>query len=261
MDISLKGYTALVCGSTQGIGRAAAIQFAASGANCILLARNSEKLAETVGTLDNSQGQVHAWLAADFSKPEEVRRVVFQLVQEQVVHILVNNTGGPAPGAITDAQADTFTAAFNQHIINNQQLVQLLLPGMQKAGYGRIINIISTSVKIPIANLGVSNTIRAATAAWAKTLAMELAKDGITVNNVLPGYTETGRLESLIRANAGKQQLTEEELADRMKQQIPARRFGKPEEIAAMVTFLASPVAAYVNGTSIPVDGGSTGAF
>ncbi|RYY54350.1 MAG: SDR family oxidoreductase [Chitinophagaceae bacterium] len=261
MTTSLKGYTALVCGSTQGIGRAVAALFAAAGANCILFARNPGKMQETVATLDTSEGQRHSFITADFTDTAAVKEAVAALAARETVHILVNNTGGPAPGPITDASAVNFTDAFSQHIINNQQIVQLLLPGMQSAGYGRIINIISTSVKIPIANLGVSNTIRAATAAWAKTLAMEVAKDGITVNNVLPGYTQTGRLESLIRTNAGKQQVTEVELAEKMKQQIPARRFGTPEEIAAVAGFLASPAAAYVNGTSIPVDGGSTGAF
>ena len=261
MDLSLKGLTALVCGSTQGIGRAVALEFASAGAGVILLARNRDSLEKVLDELDRSQGQQHQYLVADFTDPAFVKEAVTGLTATRTIHLLVNNTGGPAPGPITEAEPEDFTRAFSQHIVNNQQLVQLVLPGMRSAGYGRIINIVSTSVKIPIANLGVSNTIRAATAGWAKTLSLEVAKDGITVNNVLPGYTETGRLDSLLKTNAGKQQISTEQLAEQMKKNIPARRFGKPEEIAAVVAFLASPAAAYVNGTSIPVDGGSTGAF
>ncbi|RYY57359.1 MAG: SDR family oxidoreductase [Chitinophagaceae bacterium] len=261
MDLSLTGRTALVCGSTQGIGKAIAMEFAAAGATVILIARNKDSLMKTLGELDNSHGQEHQYLVADFGEPHSVKQAVEHFITGKTVHLLVNNTGGPAPGPITDSEPENFTKAFNQHIVNNQQLVQLLLPGMRSAEYGRIINIVSTSVKIPIANLGVSNTIRAATAGWAKTLSLEVAKDGITVNNILPGYTETGRLDSLLKTNSEKQQVTPEELAEKMKMQIPARRFGKPEEIAAVAAFLASPAASYVNGTSIPVDGGSTGAF
>jgi 3-oxoacyl-[acyl-carrier protein] reductase len=261
MDISLKGKTAVICGSTQGIGLAIAKELALSGANCVLLARNETSLQKTVELLDTSKGQQHAYALADFSHKQEVKATIEKIVQQKTVHILINNTGGPAPGAITDATTDSFSNAFQQHIINNQVLVQAVLPGMKEAGYGRIINIISTSVKIPITNLGVSNTIRAATAAWAKTLSLEVAQYGITVNNILPGYTKTQRLDSLLTANATKQNITKEELAKRMQEQIPARRFGEPEEIAAVATFLASPAASYVNGTSIPVDGGSTGAF
>jgi 3-oxoacyl-[acyl-carrier protein] reductase len=261
MDISLKGKAAVICGSTQGIGLAIAKELAFSGANCVLLARNEISLQKTVALLDTSKRQQHSYALADFSHNQEVKAAIEKIVQQKTIHILINNTGGPAPGAITDATTDSFGNAFQQHIINNQVLVQSVLPGMKEAGYGRIINIISTSVKIPIANLGVSNTIRAATAAWAKTLSLEVAQYGITVNNILPGYTKTQRLDSLLTANATKQNITKEELAKRMQEQIPARRFGEAEEIAAVAAFLASPAASYVNGTSIPVDGGNTGAF
>ena len=261
MDISLKNKTAIICGSTQGIGLAAARELALLGADCILLARNETALKEAVASLDSSSGQQHQYAVADFSKNDEVKTAIKKIVQSATIHILINNTGGPAPGAITDASTDNFTSAFQQHIVNNQLLVQAVLPGMKEAGYGRIINIISTSVKIPIANLGVSNTIRAATAAWAKTLSLEVASFGITVNNVLPGYTKTQRLDSLITTNAGKQNISKEELATRMQQMIPAQRFGEASEVAAVAAFLASPAASYVNGTSIPVDGGNTGAF
>ena len=261
MDLSLKGKKALICGSTQGIGRAIATELALLGADCILLARNEERLKEAVALLDNKQGQTHQYAVADFQQPEQVKKVVAELAASTTIHILINNTGGPPPGLIQEASADQFLNAFQQHIINYQQLVQAVLPGMKQAGYGRIINVISTSVKMPIPNLGVSNTIRAATAGWAKTLSLEVAADGITVNNILPGFIKTGRLESLIQNNAAAQQISPEQLAADMEKQIPAKRFGETKEIAALAAFLASPAAAYINGTSIPVDGGKTGAF
>ena len=261
MDLSLKRKTALICGSTQGIGLAIARELALLGANCILLARNENKLKEAVASLDTSLGQSHKYAIADFQFTDQVKTTATLLAAEGTVHILINNTGGPAPGLIQSATVDQFLNAFQQHIINNQHLVQALVPGMKAAGYGRIINVISTSVKMPIPNLGVSNTIRAATAGWAKTLSLEVAADGITVNNILPGFIKTGRLDSLINSNAAVQKISPEELAAQMEKQIPAQRFGETKEIAALAAFLASPAAAYINGTSIPVDGGKTGAF
>ncbi len=261
MNISLKNKTALICGSTQGIGLAIAKELSLLGANCILLARNKEALQKSIQLLDSSQGQQHTFAVADFSNTTEVKKVADELALKNNIHILINNTGGPAPGLITDAATENFIAAFQQHIINNQHLVQSLLSGMKKEAYGRVINIISTSVKIPIANLGISNTIRAATAGWAKTLSLEVAAHGITVNNILPGYTKTQRLESLLQINAAKQKISPEELAAKMQEQIPARRFGEAAEVATLAAFLASPAASYINGTSIPVDGGSTGSF
>lgn len=260
MNISLSGKIAVICGSTQGIGLAIAKEFALAGAQCILLARNEASLKEAVASLA-SPSVKHQYYVADFADNKAVKKTIDEILQSFAVHILVNNTGGPAPGPITEASPEAFLLAFQQHIVNYQQLAQAVLPGMKQAGYGRIINIVSTSVKIPIANLGVSNTIRAATAGWAKTLANEVAAWGITVNNILPGYTQTQRLDKLISGNAAKQELNKDELAGKMQQQIPAKRFGKPEEIAAVAAFLASPAASYVNGVNLPVDGGSTGAF
>lgn len=259
MNLSLQHKTALVCGSTQGIGLATARELALLGANCILLARNEAALQEAVSSLDGSQGQHHRYAVADFSDPGTVVAAIQPFVTDGPIHILVNNTGGPAAGAIVDAQAYAFENAFRQHIVVNHLLTQALLPGMKAAGYGRIINIISTSVRIPLPNLGVSNTIRAATASWAKTMANELGQYGITVNNVLPGFTDTARLQSLIAHTATKEGRSEEEVRAAMRESVPARRFGDAAETGAVAAFLATPAAAYVNGTSIPVDGGRTG--
>lgn len=250
-----------MAGSTQGIGFASAAELAALGANCILIARNETALKEALHKLDTSKGQKHGYLVADFSKPEQVRKAVNDFVKENTIHILVNNSGGPAAGLAIDAAIEQFEAAFQQHLVCNHILATAVVPGMKEAGYGRIINIISTSVKIPLKGLGVSNTIRGAVASWAKTLANELGKFGVTVNNVLPGATGTARLESIISNKSAKTGMSVESVEYEMLEEIPAGRFGKPEEIAAMVAFLASPVAAYVNGTSIPVDGGRTGSI
>lgn len=259
--MDLTGKTALVAGSTQGIGLASAQALASMGATCILIARNEQALQQAMATLGTGNGQQHGYLVADFSDPEQVRRIAGNWLQQHTAHILINNSGGPAAGRGIDATTDAFLQAFNQHLICNHILATLVAPGMKKAGYGRIVNIISTSVKIPLKNLGVSNTIRGAVASWAKTLANELAADGITVNNVLPGATSTGRLESIINNKAAKTGVETAAVTEEMLEEIPAKRFGRPEEIAAMVAFLASPAAGYVNGTSIPVDGGRTGSI
>lgn len=261
LSINLTGKTALIGGSTQGIGLAAAQALAALGARCILIARNQAKLQEAVQTLDTGAGQQHGYLVADYAHFHQVKDVVSAFVEHNTVHILVNNTGGPAGGPITAAQPDEFIAAFQQHLICNHIITNLVSPGMKHAGYGRIINIISTSVKIPLKGLGVSNTIRGAVASWAKTMANELGQYGITVNNVLPGATSTGRLATILTNKSAKTGKILEEVTQEMVDEIPAGRFGKPEEIAAVVAFLATEAAAYVNGTSIPVDGGRTGSI
>lgn len=261
MELSLYGKTAVVCGSTQGIGLATAQELALLGANCMLIARNEASLEKAVSTLETKAAQSHRYAVADFTNPEQVTTAIEKFAGEQTIHVLVNNTGGPAAGPILDAKQADFEAAFRQHIVINQALVQAVVPGMKKEGYGRIINIISTSVKIPLHNLGVSNTIRGAVASWAKTLANELAEFGITVNNVLPGFTSTARLDSLTVTLAGKKGISPEEQAAAMAAEVPAKRFGTANEIAAMAAFLATPAASYVNGTSIPVDGGRTGSI
>ncbi|HYD21496.1 MAG TPA: SDR family oxidoreductase [Flavipsychrobacter sp.] len=261
LSMDLKGKRALVAGSTQGIGLASATALASLGADCVLIARNEEKLKQAVSTLDTGKGQQHSYLVADFSQPQQLKEAVAGFVAANPIHILVNNTGGPPAGPITDANPDNFLSAFEQHLVCNHILATLCMPGMKAAAYGRIINIISTSVKIPLKGLGVSNTIRGAVASWAKTMANELAPFGITVNNVLPGATATGRLETIINNKATKTGYSQDAVEKEMLEEIPAKRFGQPEEIAAMVAFLASPAAGYVNGTSIPVDGGRTGSI
>lgn len=259
--INLSGKSAIICGSTQGIGLATAKALAQLGANCILIARKADSLQQAVASLPVEPHQRHSWEVADFSNPEDVLRAAQKVASEQQVHILVNNTGGPPAGPIVQASPEAFLNAFNQHLICNHLLTQSVVPGMTAAGYGRIINVVSTSVKVPLKGLGVSNTIRGAVASWAKTMANELAKAGITVNNVLPGATATGRLTSIISNKADKTGVERNEIESEMLEEIPAGRFGLPEEIAAMIVFLASPAASYVNGVSIPVDGGRTGSI
>jgi len=260
MHIDLKPYTAAVCGSTQGIGRAVAMQLAEAGARIILIARNADALAETLHALPDPEKKGHVSLLADFHQPEDLRTKLRSFLQNfsAPVHILVNNSGGPASGKLAEAESAALLETFNQHLICNHILATTLLPGMQTEGYGRIINIISTSVKTPLPNLGVSNTIRAAVANWAKTLANEQAVHGITVNNVLPGATGTARLQNIIAANARRKGISEAEAEALMLHEIPANRFGRPEEVAAAVAFLASPLAGYINGVNLPVDGGRT---
>lgn len=261
MNLSLSGKNAVVCGSTQGIGLAIAQELALLGANCTLMARNEKALQEAIVGLNIDKGQKHDYQVADFGQPEQVKTVIDLLVKNKTVHVLINNTGGPKPGLISNEDEQKFLDAFTQHIICNQVLAKAVIPGMKAAGYGRIINIISTSVKIPIANLGVSNTIRAAVASWGKTLSNEVGQFGITVNNLLPGYTNTNRLQSVIETNAAARKVTAEIVATEMKERIPVKRFGEASEIAAVAAFLASPAASFVNGISIPVDGGGTGSI
>jgi 3-oxoacyl-[acyl-carrier protein] reductase len=261
MNLSLQGKTAVVCGSTQGIGLAAAIELSKLGATCVLMARNEDGLQEALLQLNNSYNQQHQYLVADFDQPETVKNLISDFVATQKVHVLINNSGGPAGGPITDATEEAFINTFNRHLICNHILTKAVMGRMKEAGYGRIINIISTSVKIPLPNLGVSNTIRGAVASWSKTMANELGQFNITVNNVLPGATNTQRLQNIIQSNATKTNRSTNEVEEEMKKEIPARRFAEASEIANVVAFLASPAAAYINGVNIPVDGGRTGAM
>ena len=255
LPLDLTGKRALVCGASQGIGLAAAQQLAGLGAEVTLLARNLDRLNEALSTLP---GEGHAVAVADFQDPADVSRAVADVLAKGDVHILVNNSGGPAGGPITEAPEQAFLDTFKQHLINNQLLAKALLPGMQRAQWGRIVNVISTSVKAPLAGLGVSNTIRGAVANWAKTWANEVASDGITVNNVLPGATLTGRLTSLAAAKAEATGSTSEEVLAGMAAKVPAGRVGQPEEVGYAIAFLCSPAAGYISGINLPVDGGRT---
>ncbi|QXP69184.1 SDR family oxidoreductase [Polaribacter sp. R2A056_3_33] len=255
MNLNIQNKNALVCGSTQGIGKATAILLAEEGVNVTLIARNEEKLKAVLVELPN-KNQKHNYLVADFSNPEELQQVLE--TTDLKFHILVNNTGGPKSGDLISATSSDLINAFQMHVICNQILVQVLVPFMKTEKFGRIINVISTSVKEPIPGLGVSNTIRNAVGNWAKTLSTELAAFQITVNNVLPGFTNTARLDEIIKIKAKKENTTEAEMVAIMKNYVPAKRFAKPEETAAAVVFLASEQASYINGINLPVDGGRT---
>jgi len=255
MNLELKNKNALVCGSTQGIGKATAILLAEEGVNVTLIARNKEKLKKVLSELPN-ENQCHSYLVADFSKPNELKEILE--ASDLQFHILVNNTGGPAGGPIFNAKLEEFDSAFTQHLKCNHILVQSLVPFMKSQCFGRVINVISTSVKQPLDGLGVSNTIRGAVASWSKTLANELGEFGITVNNVLPGATGTARLKEIIDNKANKTGKSFDEVAEAMKNASPAKRFAKPEEVAAAIVFLSSKKASYINGINIPVDGGRT---
>jgi 3-oxoacyl-[acyl-carrier protein] reductase len=250
---------ALVCGATQGIGKATAIELSKRGVHVTLVARNEEKLKATISELNVINAIDHRYLVADFSFPNELKKTIASFVDAgNVVNILVNNTGGPKGGAIKDAELSEFLLAFNQHLICNHILVQALYPGMISSGYGRIINVISTSVKQPLSGLGVSNTIRGAVASWSKTMANELGQFGITVNNLLPGATNTIRLQGIAEAKAEKTGESIDSIFDEMATEVPMKRIAKPEEIANAIAFLASSEAAYINGVNLPVDGGRT---
>ena len=257
MELHLKNKNVLVCGSTQGIGKATANALANEGAKVTLVARNREKLKEVLSELPNSEN--HSFIVADFSNPRDLQEQVIKFIEKKHgFHILINNTGGPRSGDILNASLEEFESAFTQHLKCNHVLAQVTIPFMKEEGFGRIINIISTSVKEPIPGLGVSNTIRGAVGNWSKTLSIELGAFGITVNNVLPGFTETERLNEIIQIKANGAGTSIEEMATIMKNYTPAKRFAKPEETANVITFLASEAASYVNGINVPVDGGRT---
>jgi len=256
MDLNLAGKHALVCGGSEGIGRATAIELASLGADITVLARRANALQAVVGALPNNGTQRHGLLVADIAATDALRGTITELAASAPVHILINNTGGPPGGPAHSAAVDAYLDAFNKHLVANQTLLQAVLPGMRAARWGRLVNVISTSVYEPIANLGVSNTIRGAVASWAKTLSRELGGDGITVNNVLPGYTRTQRLDQILGDRSSATGKTRDEVASGMLASVPVGRFADANEIGGVIAFLCAPVAAYVNGQSIAVDGG-----
>lgn len=257
MNLNLENKTALVCGSTQGIGWATALELAEMGANVVLMARNEESLINRLVELPSKASQIHKYIVADFASNEQVKNAISDFISKgNSIDILINNTGGPAGGTILDENLEKFQEVFNQHLINNQILTQAVVPGMIAKGFGRIVNIISVSVKQPIVGLGVSNTIRWAVASWAKTLSKEIAGNGITVNNVLPGYTLTKRLDYVNQMRAYDLGIAKEDVEKQLTANVPVGRFATSEEVAAAVAFLCSPAAASINGVNLPVDGG-----
>ncbi len=260
MNLDLSNRTALVCGASQGLGAAVAKELAILGSNIILLARTESNLQKVMQVLDISKGQKHQYIVADTSKPLELlEKVNAYLTKGNRIDILVNNSGGPAAGPLLLTPIQEMEVAFQSHLIVSHLLVQALIPLMKIQGFGRIVNILSTSIKQPINGLGISNTIRAAVANWAKTLANEIGAFGITVNNVLPGYTNTDRLDYLFSKQAAMAHVSKEDILKKTLEFIPAGRLGEPEEFGAVVAFLCSPAAAYINGINLPVDGGRLG--
>lgn len=256
MDLDLTGRHALVCGGSEGIGRATAHELALLGAEVTVLARRADALAIVRDTLPTAPGRRHHLLAVDMDDTDALRTAVAAHVAAHPVQILVNNTGGPPGGPTHAAPSQAFVDAFRRHLLAGQILVQAVLPAMRDAHWGRIVNVVSTSVREPIAGLGVSNTVRGAVAGWAKTLSRELAGDGITVNNVLPGYTRTGRIEQIIADRSARTGRSSDAVIAEMEASVPAGRFADATETAAAIAFLCAPAAAYINGVSLPVDGG-----
>jgi 3-oxoacyl-[acyl-carrier protein] reductase len=254
VDLSLGGRHALVCGGSRGIGRAAAGALAGLGARVTLLARSEERLREALVGL----GPDAAYVVADADDRASLGQAVDRLLAERgAVHVLVNNAGGPPGGPLVEATEAALLAAFGRHVLASHGLVQKVLPGMKAAGWGRIVNIVSTSVYEPIPGLGVSNVVRAAMGGWAKTLSDELPP-GVTINNVLPGYTATDRLAELRVAMAAKGGTTPEAIEQGWRAATPEGRLAEPAEIAAVIAFLCSPASSFVRGVSMAVDGGRT---
>ena len=254
---SLEGKRALVGGGSKGIGLGCAIALAEAGAEVTLMARDTQTLNVAIESVPRPLGQTHRTISVDFADWRSVAEAAAKDIRSNgPVVIVVNNTGGPAPGLAIDAAPVDFEAGFGMHLITGQALVQTVTPGMKESSYGRIINIISSSVVTPLTNLGVSNTIRGAVAQWGKTLAAELAPFGITVNNVLPGSIDTSRLRITMSGNAERTGATVEQIEARTIEAIPMGRLGQPVDVGRVVAFLASPAAAYVTGVNLPVDGG-----
>lgn len=249
---------ALVCGASQGIGEATAHLLAQGGAEVILVARNSETLKNVASRLSTSHGQKHLALPLDLSNFSSLNAALSPALSQGPIDIVINNAGGPTSGSLLEASGEVFLQGFQAHVLASTMIAKKVIPGMKEKKYGRFINIISTSVKVPIANLGVSNTIRGAMANWAKSLANEVAPFGITVNNVLPGYTETPRLEALAQAAAQKQNKSVEDVKAQWRAATPAGRFASPQEVAYAIGFLASSSAGFITGVNLPVDGGRT---
>jgi 3-oxoacyl-[acyl-carrier protein] reductase len=257
MKLNLENKTAYVGGSSKGLGLASAKALSTLGASVILVGRSEDVLNKALTTLDTSKGQQHSYLVVDYHQPQQVKASAQKLISEgSTIHILVNNTGGPHPGPAIDMSPEDYANAFQTQLVNFQTLAQTFVPGMKAAGYGRIINLTSTSTREPLTAMGLSNTVRAAVANWGKSLASELGSFGITVNNILPGMHLTDRGESLIASRVKTTGLTKAEVERAMLADIPAGRFGDPEDFGEVLAFLCTPSAGYINGIDLPVDGG-----
>ena len=259
-NLSFINKNIFVGGSTNGIGWESAKLFAKYGGNLTLITRNEHLLLKRVQELPNNGNQQHNYIVADFSNPENLEKAINEFILDKDINydVIINNTGGPPSGELGKASTDELLSAFNLHLISFHKILGVLIEGMKSKEAGSIINIISTSVKQPLNGLGVSNTIRGAVANWAKTLANELGVYNITVNNILPGATNTGRLKEIIKNKAQKLNLQESAIEKQMADQVPLKRIAEPIEVANAVLFLASDKARYISGINLPVDGGRT---
>ncbi|MDT0540565.1 SDR family oxidoreductase [Croceitalea sp. P059] len=256
MNISLKGKKALIGGSSGGIGKAIAQQLAESGASVTLMSRNESKIIAILENLPTDQGQKHQFLVVNFNDYQGFKAIIFDFFKENTVDILVNNTQGPEAGGALEKTVDDYQTAFDLLFKTVVFTTEFALKHMLKQKWGRVINVASVSVKEPLNYLALSNTIRAAVTTWGKGLSIDVAKEGITVNNILTGYFDTDRITQLNAKKAEKLGVSEKEIRSTMEQNVPVKRIGKPEEYGFLVTFLASEKAAYINGTNIPIDGG-----
>ncbi len=254
MKIDLRGKKALVGGSSKGIGLGIATELANSGASVCLMARNESRLKEIVSQLPDSNN--HSYLVVDFSKFEDFKIKIEEYVKNNQVDILINNTQGPPAGNSLSKNIDSYQEAFDLLFKSVVHTTSLVIPGMQKNKWGRIINVTSVSVKEPLNYLVLSNSIRSAVVAWAKSLSVDLGPDGITVNSILTGYFDTERIKELNKEKSKSLNISEAEVLDKMKSLVPASRLGRPEEYGYLISFLSSDNAAYINGASIPIDGG-----
>ena len=254
MKIDLTGKKALVGGSSKGIGLGIATELANSGASVCLMARNESRLKQIVDQLPNSSN--HSYLVVDFSKFEDYKIKIEKYVKNNHVDILINNTQGPPAGNSLSKNIDSYQEAFDLLFKSVVHTSSLVIPGMQKNKWGRIINVTSVSVKEPLNYLVLSNSIRSAVVAWAKSLSVDLGPDGITVNSILTGYFDTERIKELNKEKSKSLNISETEVIEKMKSLVPASRLGRPEEYGYLISFLSSDNAAYINGASIPIDGG-----
>ena len=257
MDLGIREKVALVAASSRGLGRAVAEELAAEGASLILCARNKEKLEDTANHIEQKTGVSVFAVAADLSIAEDVSRVVNSgLERFGRIDILVTNAGGPPAGQFESLSREAWESATQLTLHSVLELTRHVLPEMKARRWGRILNITSIAVKQPVENLMLSNSLRAAVTGFARTLANEVATYGITVNNIMPGYTRTKRVEELAQMMAEKESISSSEFVARWEKEIPMRRLGEPSEFAALAAFLVSERASYITGTSIPVDGG-----